>query len=251
MNQLQVIEHKQQRVLTTKQLAEFYDADPKAIARNFERNKNRYQEGTHYFALTGEELTQFKGSRQNEDSLKYVSVLYLWTERGCLNHAKSLGTDEAWAIYDELVETYFRAKEISKVFSQLSPQTQVLINLELKQKQLESEIAATKEQVTEIKETIINRNEDWRKDITKQLRKIGLKHGDFKKFVDESYKILEERAGCDLHRRLDNLKQRMALEGATKTSINKANYLDVISLDKRLREIYIGIVARMYVKYAA
>lgn len=118
-------------------------------------------------------------------------------------------------------------------------------------KEVKAELAATKNQVNQIKETIINHNENWRKDITKQLRKIGLKHGDFKKFVDESYKILEERAGCDLHRRLENLRQRMALEGATKTAIGKANYLDVISLDKRLREIYIGIVARMYVKYAA
>jgi len=251
MNNLQIVEHQNQRVLTTKQLAKFYDTDPKTITRNFERNKSRYQEGTHYFALTGEELARFKGSRQNDDSLKYVSVLYLWTERGCLNHAKSLGTDEAWAVYDELVETYFRVKELKTQLSELSPQLQLLINLELKQKELEQEIAVTKSQVNNIKDTIINRNEDWRKDVTKKLRKIGLKHGDYKKFVDESYKLLEERAGCDLHRRLENLKQRMALEGATKTAISKANYLDVISMDKRLKEIYIGIVARMYIKYAA
>ncbi|CAO3350897.1 hypothetical protein [Azospirillum palustre] len=35
----------------------------------------------------------------------------LWTERGTLNHAKILGTDEAWIVHERLVDTYFAAKE--------------------------------------------------------------------------------------------------------------------------------------------
>jgi phage antirepressor YoqD-like protein len=111
MNSLIIIERKGQRVLTTQQLAEAYEADAKIINRNFERNKDRYIEGKHYFSLSGDELKEFKGSRQNDDTLKYTSILYLWTERGALLHAKSLNTDKAWQIYDMLVETYFTVKE--------------------------------------------------------------------------------------------------------------------------------------------
>lgn len=107
MNELQVIERSGQRVLLTNQLADSYGTDTKTITRNFQRNSNRYIEGKHYYALTGEALREFKGSRQFDDSLKFTSVLYLWTEKGAFLHAKSLNTDQAWEVYDRLVESYF------------------------------------------------------------------------------------------------------------------------------------------------
>jgi len=33
---------------------------------------------------------------------------------GALYHAKSIGTDKAWEVYDMLVETYFRGKKYPK-----------------------------------------------------------------------------------------------------------------------------------------
>jgi very-short-patch-repair endonuclease len=89
MNQLQVIEQHGVRVLTTSQLAEAYGTDSKQINRNFQRNNDRYKEGKHYFALTGEELKEFK-NRNNLTDLKFVSIMYLWTFDGCVIHANSL-----------------------------------------------------------------------------------------------------------------------------------------------------------------
>jgi phage antirepressor YoqD-like protein len=111
MNSLTIIEKEGQRVLTTQELAEAYETDAKILNKNFERNKERYIEGKHYFSLSGDALREFKGSRQNDDTLKYTSILYLWTERGALLQAKSLNTEKAWQVYDMLVETYFRVKE--------------------------------------------------------------------------------------------------------------------------------------------
>lgn len=252
MNDLIVIEHNNKRVLTTKQLAEAYETDINNIKVNFSRNGDRFEEGKHYFLLRGNALKEFKNKVTDSNVVgKNANQLYLWTERGALRHAKILDTDRAWEVYEKLEETYFRAKQLTQSFQELSPQLQVLINLELKQKQLEQEIAATKNQVTEIKETIVNREEDWRKDVVRKLRKIGFKHGDYKKFIDMSYKMLEERAGCNLNTRLENLKKRMALQGATKTAIDNANFLDAIQNDKRLKEIYINIVNQLYIKYVA
>lgn len=107
MQELQEIEHSHMRVLTTKQLSSAYDSSDKIVMRNFQRNRERYEIGKHYFALSGEDLKQFKASRQNDVSLKFVSCLYLWTELGAWLHAKSLNTDQAWKAYQLLVETYY------------------------------------------------------------------------------------------------------------------------------------------------
>ena len=111
MQQLKVIEFKGQRVLTTQQLAQCYETTRHIISNNFTRNKNRYVVGKHYIPLEGTMLQDFKRCHQFDDSMKNVSVLYLWTEKGALLHAKSLNTDKAWEVYDYLVDFYFRVKE--------------------------------------------------------------------------------------------------------------------------------------------
>ena len=110
MQQLQVVEHSNMRVLTTTQLAEAFATNGKAILRNFQRNQERYVSGVHYIALSGEELKRFKAERQNDVSLKYVSVLYLWSEQGALMLAKSLSSDLAWKAYQMLVDTYYETR---------------------------------------------------------------------------------------------------------------------------------------------
>ena len=108
MQQLQVIEHADMRVLTTSQLADAFDTNSKIITRNFQRNQERYQAGSHYFVLAGDDLKHFKAGRQNVANLKYVSVLYLWTEEGAWLHAKSLSSDKAWQAYQMLVANYYK-----------------------------------------------------------------------------------------------------------------------------------------------
>lgn len=109
---LQVIEHQSQRVLLTQQLAESYGTDNKSISYNFNHNKERYQEGKHYFSLQGNDLKAF---REIHDLPNNLNKVYLWTERGAFLHAKSLNTDKAWEVYDSLVEHYFKSREEEKV----------------------------------------------------------------------------------------------------------------------------------------
>lgn len=111
MNNLQVLEYKNERILLTAQLAEGYEATEKMISNNFNRNKERFVEGKHYYELKGEELKAFKKAYPLlEDNLKYAPILYLWTEKGTLRHAKILDTDKAWEVYEKLEETYFRVQ---------------------------------------------------------------------------------------------------------------------------------------------
>lgn len=150
MTDLMVIEQQGVRVLTTAQLAECYVTDTNTITQNFKRNKDRYEEGKHYICLKGEDLRAFKSEMTNCHFAKNLNVLYLWTERGALLHAKSLNTDKAWEVYDQLVETYFRAKKAQIALQNLSPQTQAMINLEIRQNELRKDLDGAIQRIEEL-----------------------------------------------------------------------------------------------------
>lgn len=67
LNNLIPVEWSNQRVLTTAQLAEVYECNPKNIKVNFGNAKEQFVEGVHYFKLTGEALRQFKGQVKGID----------------------------------------------------------------------------------------------------------------------------------------------------------------------------------------
>lgn len=131
----------------------------------------------------------------------------------------------------------------------LSPQLQLLINMELKQKELEAAVARTEKEVTNIKENIIVDYENWRKWANGRIKAIGAALGDYRRAYNEGYKELEQRANCNLERRLQNKVDRLKRAGVGKKKINNINYLDIIGEDKRLQEIYTAIVKEMCIKY--
>lgn len=108
------IEWGGQIVITTAQLAEVYETTPKNITNNFQRNKDRFVEGKHYFILTGDDLREFKNKTSERGSVK-SNLMYLWTRRGASRHCKILGTDKAWEQFDYLEDNYFERKNQPKL----------------------------------------------------------------------------------------------------------------------------------------
>ncbi|EGO5060746.1 hypothetical protein H7564_002731 [Enterococcus faecalis] len=108
MNTPQIIELYNQRLLTTEQLAEFYGASETQIKTNFNRNKDRFVEGKHFYKLEGQELKDFK-NRVTDSNLvgKQANTLILWTKQGASRHSKIVNTNRAWDMFDELEEHYF------------------------------------------------------------------------------------------------------------------------------------------------
>lgn len=150
INDIQVIEMQGVRVLTTAQLAENYKTDTNTITQNFKRNKDRYEEGKHYICLKGEDLRAFKSEMTHCHFAKNLNVLYLWTERGALLHAKSLNTDKAWEVYDRLVETYFRAQKAQTALQNLSPQLQFMIRIETEQNEIRKNLDGAIKRIEEL-----------------------------------------------------------------------------------------------------
>lgn len=145
MDKLIPVEFKNQRIMTTKVLADSFGTEDKIISNNFNRNISRFIEGKHYYKLDGEELKQFKGIHQNDESLKYVSVLYLWTDRGAARHAKILDTDEAWEVYEDLEETYFNVKAI---MPQLSKELQAIFVLDERTEKIDERLTGLENNMT-------------------------------------------------------------------------------------------------------
>lgn len=126
MNELKITEYKDIRVLTTQQVAEVYETDRKTISYNFNHNKERYKVGKHYILLEGDELRAF---RENHDLPSNLNKIYLWTEKGCLLHAKSLGTDKAWEAYEYLIDFYFNKKKPLSAVEQLQLTQQAVLEV--------------------------------------------------------------------------------------------------------------------------
>ncbi|OAZ15898.1 antirepressor [Lactococcus lactis RTB018] len=143
MNELQITELNGQRVLTTQQIADGYGTTNKVISNNFNNNRTRFEEGKHFVLLVGEYLKEFLHS-QNLGTQNKIRKLYLWTEKGALLHAKSLGTDEAWDMYDILVDTYFKVQEEKQLPQTPEQQIALLaqgnVNLNKKVEQIENSV---------------------------------------------------------------------------------------------------------------
>lgn len=66
---------------------------------------------------------------------------------------------------------------------------------------------------------------------------------------NESYNRISAKAGCRLDQKVRNAIARAEEKGYTKAQINSINKLSVIMSDKRLKEIYIGVIKEMMIAY--
>lgn len=106
---LPVIEWAGVRVVTTETLASGYGTDEANIRNNLSRNLNRFEDGKHYYLLSGSELREFKNRVTDGYSVgKNARSLTLWTEKGAARMSKIVDTDEAWSFFERLEDSYFR-----------------------------------------------------------------------------------------------------------------------------------------------
>lgn len=252
------LDFNNQRIMTTKVLAEQFGASEKNITDNFSNNKERFKEGKHFIKLEGQALKDFKNSLPDfiGEPLKFAPKLILWTDRGAARHAKILDTDEAWDVYEALEENYFNPRE------NLNKPTcieDVLISSLQEMKALKGEVQAIKQETVKAKEEIqgirdvvaIN-SADWKTDCKNLITKIAYKLGGIGHIQDvykEVYSTLDKRLGISLSTRLTNKRRRMADEGVCKSRRDKLNYVDVIADDKKLIEGYIALVKELSIKY--
>ena len=248
---LSVKEFKGQRVVTFKDIDMLHERVEGTAKSNFYENKKHFIENEDYFIIP-------KSLKYEIPTLEIpnrgITVL---TESGYLMLVKSLQDDLAWKVQRELVNNYFRVKEsiqakptcIEDVLIQSLQEMKAV-----KQTALEAKEEATKsrEEIQAMRETITLDTNGWRKETANLINRIANKLGGFehiRNVREESYKLLNETYGVDINRRLKNKQKNMALEGVSRSKINKVNVLDVIAEDKKLLNGYINIVTKMAIRH--
>ena len=103
------VEWSAQRVLTTEQLAQFYQCSSDNIKVNFNANKENFIADKHYFKLEGEELNNLRVRNSYLQISPMTRSLYLWTREGAVRHCKMLNTVKAWEMFNLLEDNYFYA----------------------------------------------------------------------------------------------------------------------------------------------
>lgn len=161
------------------------------------------------------------------------------------------GVIQLAARYDAVV----RAKLIELAMRQDKPQSieDLIIMQAQSVKELKGQVQQLNGTIGNIKEAVISKPDNWREGIRHKLNVIAqaIGHDMFREIRAESYKLLEQRAGVLLERRLDNKRARMIKEGMSKTAITNTRKIDIIDEDKKLREIYGKIVSEYLIKYVA
>lgn len=194
------IEWNGQVVITTAQLADVYGTTAKNITNNFQRNKDRFTEGKHYFILQGEELREFK-SKTSESGVPLSSSnsMYLWTRRGASRHCKILGTDRAWEQFDYLEDNYFdRQNRPAQFPTTVQGQIQLLAQGHV---ELEAKIDSVKADLEQFKNDMPILGVEESK-ITNAVKKKGVECLGGKDSNAYNDKSLRGRLYSDLHRQL-------------------------------------------------
>lgn len=250
-----VKEFSGQRVVTFKEIDAVHGRPDGTSRKRFNDNREHFIEGEDYFVRNSDEA-------KNEFGITAPNGLTLITESGYLMLVKSFTDDLAWKVQRELVKGYFRAKSSDPQFSTLSPQLQVLINIEMRQHEQERQMnelalkvqrnSDTMDKVTAAYVAPISSGDNWQESanhtINALVEHFCLNHQMFRR---ELYEELERESGCDLQQRLTRLKNRMKAAGATVTQCRAVTKLTIISQDKKLRSIFIGILRRRTLEFTA
>lgn len=265
------------KAMLVKEIAEIHGRELREINERINSNRKRFKNNIDILDLLGIDLTdteikEFGFSQQAINSYRGLKArgqttgIYLLSERGYAKLLKILEDDVAWEQYEKLVDGYFNTRGQALSTSELSPELQMfnqmfkaMANNELETKEAKrialnanNKAEEVKEEIQSMRDVITLDSNGWRKETATLINKIANKLGGFehiRNVREESYKLLNETYGVDINRRLKNKQKNMALEGVSRSKINKVNLLDVIAEDKKLLNGYISIVTKMAIRY--
>ena len=151
---LSVKEFNGQRVVTFKDIDMLHERVEGTAGRNFRDNKKHFVENEDFFFIKPADI----GNNEIRRSEINNKGTYLITESGYLMLVKSLQDDLAWKVQRELVNNYFRVKEIvqTKVLS-----TEEMLELQFKYaKEVKEEVQEVRNELEETNNKFDNFIED-------------------------------------------------------------------------------------------
>ena len=105
--EMQIREYKGERVVTFKDIDTVHQRADGTASRNFRKNKKHFIEGVDYIRRNSSEA-------KKEYNIIAPNGLILVTESGYLLLVKSFTDDLSWNVQRQLVNTYFKVREVQK-----------------------------------------------------------------------------------------------------------------------------------------
>jgi hypothetical protein len=132
---LEVKEFNGQRVVTFKDIDTLHERPQGTAKRNFNENKDKFIGGVDYFFVKPKDVEGYEIRTAEINNFG----TYLITESGYLMLVKSFTDDLAWKVQRQLVNTYFRAKEVNP-FKGLSKELQAIFLIDKKTQEIEERV---------------------------------------------------------------------------------------------------------------
>lgn len=253
--ELAVKEFNGERVVTFKDIDTLHERPDGTAKRNFASNKQYFIENEDYFVAKSSDFLKYE-IRTLENKSNRGTVLI--TKSGYLMLIKSFRDDLSWRLQRELVRGYFELLEQKKQEAQPKSQSEIILLLAQQNVDMERKLTAiedsqrrTDERIEKVKDILSQPvKEDWQHNTLKEVYDICMKNGiDYATAFRELYAELEKVAHCNLSTRLNHVKERMKMNGAAQSQINKKHKIHVINDDEKLRMMFDIIRKRWALKY--
>ena len=254
MNKLQIISKNGVEVVDSREVAEVTGKNHKELLRDIRNYAEIIENSTERnFALS-----DFFIPSSYKDPTGRTLPCYLITKKGCDMVANKM-TGEKGVLFTAAYVTAFEEMRkhltAQSQFSNLSPQLQTLINIEMRQNaqdarmdSIEAQAASTRETMQEAFSALsyptVSRDH-WQDETRQKIRRVCFENGlNYQQFTAQTYDELEAEARVKLETRVNNQRERMKAGGAKYAECQAVNKLTVIAADPKLRAIYSAIIQR-------
>lgn len=161
---LPIKEYNNVRVVTFKDIDMVHERPDGTASRNFRKNRGYFILGEDYFKITPDEFRRTIGDMD----IRQQNDVMLITESGYLMLVKSFTDDLAWKVQRELVNTYFRVKDVVTIMGAMARTIQ---DMSARMNQLETlpdEVTALKKEIKNLTPTPSNCS-SWKRNIVTPL----------------------------------------------------------------------------------
>lgn len=162
---LPIKEYNNVRVVTFKDIDTVHERPDGTARKRFNDNKKYFIEGEDYFKVCASEIRTHKIMSISNKTREDITLI---TESGYLMLVKSFTDDLAWQVQRELVNTYFRVKDVVTIMGAMARTIQDMSARINQLEVLPDEVVALKKEIKKLTPTPLNCS-SWKRNIATPL----------------------------------------------------------------------------------
>lgn len=154
------------KCICDKTIAEIHNQAVPEIRRRINDNILRFRENIDFIDIKQgmDESHTFEIALElgyTKSAITQAEHIYLLSARGYAKLIKIMDTDIAWEIHDKLIDEYFKLRELQTDLSELSPELQLLIKMEIRQKEQDKQMIAMQDNIKRLEAKVTTHNDNY------------------------------------------------------------------------------------------